>query len=99
MTPLLNPTTPSEKKYNKSHITTRSRIEQAFGILKQRFQALKIKLRTRLDHSLTITVAIMCLHNFAIITNQELVNLPEIVVDSNSTDSSQTPGITGRAVR
>uniref|UniRef100_H2Y6X0 DDE Tnp4 domain-containing protein n=1 Tax=Ciona savignyi TaxID=51511 RepID=H2Y6X0_CIOSA len=65
MTPLLNPSSDAERRYNKSHIKTRSRIEQSFGVLKQRFRALRIPLRTKLDNSLVIIVAIFCLHNFA----------------------------------
>lgn len=62
MTPLLNPVTASEKRYNAAHIATRSGVEQCFGVMKQRFRALKIPLRTRLDNSMNIIVAIACLH-------------------------------------
>ncbi|KAH9636125.1 hypothetical protein HF086_007077 [Spodoptera exigua] len=36
-TPLLNPTTPQEERYNRSHIRTRNTVERCFGLLKQRF--------------------------------------------------------------
>ena len=67
VTPSLNPTSSGEKRYNKNHIRTRARIEQCFGFMKQR-----IPLRTRLDNSLTIIVAVACLHNFAIQRKQPL---------------------------
>uniref|UniRef100_UPI00398E6125 putative nuclease HARBI1 n=1 Tax=Pristiophorus japonicus TaxID=55135 RepID=UPI00398E6125 len=41
MTPLCNPTTPAEQRYNHSHATTRTRTEQTIGVLKQRFRCLE----------------------------------------------------------
>ena len=40
LTPVLNPDTPSEARYNDSHLRTRNTIELAFGVLKSRFQCI-----------------------------------------------------------
>ncbi|CAK1588714.1 unnamed protein product [Parnassius mnemosyne] len=39
-TPLLNPTTPQEERYNRSHIRTRNTVERCFGLWKQPFRCL-----------------------------------------------------------
>ena len=36
-TPILNPQSPSEKKYNEAHIATRNTVERCFGVWKQPF--------------------------------------------------------------
>ncbi|XP_042882922.1 putative nuclease HARBI1 [Penaeus japonicus] len=40
MTPLAEPTTPAERRYNSSHACTRAVIEKCFGVLKSRFRCL-----------------------------------------------------------
>ena len=65
MTSLLYPANDSERAFNCSHIKTRVRTEQAFGVLKLRFRCMLIPLRTSLNNSLPTIVATMCLHNFA----------------------------------
>ena len=50
MNPLFHPVTNAENTYNKNQIKTRVRIEQAFGLLKQRFCCLLIPLRIRLNN-------------------------------------------------
>ena len=95
---LSTPKSPSEKKYNRSRIRTSARIEQAFGVLKQRFRVFRTPLRTKLDNSVVIIAAVFCLHNYAIRTGQE-------AVESNYTDESPTASelssstTSGRAVR
>lgn len=69
MTPLLNPLTASEKKYQKSQIGTRNIIERVFGILK-RFPALGI--RTKLTTTMAIIVAAAVLHNMLRIHNDPM---------------------------
>ena len=65
MTPLRNPLTRKERRYNVAHRRARNVIERTFGILKQRFKCLQIPLRTNLSNTLPIIVATACLHNFA----------------------------------
>ena len=64
------PPTAAQRRYNRAHIKTRSRIEQCFGVTKKRFHALAIPLRTRIDDSMDIIVAIACMHNLAFRTKQ-----------------------------
>ncbi|XP_023312753.1 putative nuclease HARBI1 [Anoplophora glabripennis] len=71
MTPLLNPETQADQRYNNSHKATRNCIERTFGILKRRFPALSLGLRTKINTSLTIIVAIVVLHNIARLTKDE----------------------------
>ena len=63
MTPLLNPQTQAERNYNKSQIKTRQVIERVFGMWKRRFPCLKFGLRTKLDTTLSIIVAVAVLYN------------------------------------
>lgn len=72
LTPLLDPTCPAERRYNKAHIATRGLIERSFGVMKQRFRCLRTPLRTKLNTSLTIIVAVACLHNQAISFRESL---------------------------
>jgi hypothetical protein len=68
MTPLLNPTTGPEKKYNVAQIQARNRIERTNGILKRRFPCLKYGLRLKLENTVQVIIATIVLHNIAIIT-------------------------------
>ncbi|KAK4303886.1 hypothetical protein Pmani_024136 [Petrolisthes manimaculis] len=72
LTPLLNPTTEKERKYNSAHIKTRNLIERAFGIWKRRFACLSIPLRTKLATLKVIIKACGILHNIAI--ERRLIN-------------------------
>uniref|UniRef100_A0A2S2NJD8 DDE Tnp4 domain-containing protein n=1 Tax=Schizaphis graminum TaxID=13262 RepID=A0A2S2NJD8_SCHGA len=72
MTPLLNPLTASEKKYQKSQIGTRNIIERVFGILKRRFPALALGIRTKLTTTMAIIVAAAVLHNILRIHNDPM---------------------------
>jgi hypothetical protein len=38
ITPLGNPSTPQEERFQKAHCKTRNVVERAFGVLKQRFR-------------------------------------------------------------
>lgn len=40
LTPVLNPTSPQEVRYNEANMKTRSIIERSFGLLKSRFRCI-----------------------------------------------------------
>ncbi|KAJ8967001.1 hypothetical protein NQ317_002758 [Molorchus minor] len=78
LTPLLNPATPSEHRYNESHIRTRNTIERLFGVLKRRFPILAYGSRLKTNTTLSVIVAASVLHNIAIGANDvEAPPLPE----------------------
>lgn len=64
-TPLLNPQTAAEHRYNEAHIRTRARVENIFGIWKRRFPILAYGCRLKLETILTSIVATAVLHNLA----------------------------------
>ena len=66
MTPYLTPQTPAEERFNASLCRTRVLIEQTFGILKRKFQALQIGLRTSPEQAVVYITASCILHNIAI---------------------------------
>jgi len=72
LTPVVNPTTEAQKKYNASHVAARNCIERANGILKRRFPALKYGLRLSLEHTLPVIVATCILHNIALVMGDEV---------------------------
>ena len=65
MTPFLHPRTVPERRYNNAQRKTRGAIERCFGILKRRFPCLHSGLRTALQNTLVIIVAMAALNNFA----------------------------------
>ena len=75
LTPVLNPDTPSEARYNDSHIRTRNTIERAFGVLKSRFRCIDSSGGTLLytpKKACKIAVATAVLHNMCIESNVPL---------------------------
>ncbi|KAB0801261.1 hypothetical protein PPYR_05615 [Photinus pyralis] len=76
ITPLLNPTTPGENRFNEAQIRTRNVIERAFGVWKRRFPVLALGLRLQLPTVQDIIMATAILHNIAIVNNE-----PEVLVD------------------
>lgn len=65
MTPVLNPTTTAEQRYNNAQVLARNCIERTNGILKRRFPCLKYGMRLRVKNSLAVIVATTVLHNIA----------------------------------
>ncbi|XP_066587600.1 putative nuclease HARBI1 [Prorops nasuta] len=79
VTPVINPTTNAEKRYNASHIATRNLIERVFGVWKRRFSPLRTGLRTKLTTSCSIIVALAVLFNIGIqYKENDVVDLPDI---------------------
>ncbi|XP_022203737.1 putative nuclease HARBI1 [Nilaparvata lugens] len=71
LTPVLNPQTEAECRYNIAHNKTRNCIERTFEVWKRRFSCLSLGLRTRLETTLDIIIATAVLHNIAIQKNDE----------------------------
>jgi len=66
LTPLLNPVSEPEKRFNRCHVSTRNTVERQYGIWKRRFPALKLGMRVDTDNALAIIVATAVLHNMAL---------------------------------
>ena len=64
MTPLADPQTQPERRYNVAQIRTRNTVERMFGVGKRMFPCLSTCLQTELETTLTIIVATAVLYNF-----------------------------------
>ena len=71
LTPVVNPATEAERKFNAAQISARNCIERANGILKRRFPALKYGLRVKLANTLPVIVAAVVANNIALFTGDE----------------------------
>ena len=69
LTPLSNPHTESEHRYNTAHKKTRNKIECA-GVWKKRFPILSVPIRVNLSAVPQIVVATAVLHNIALQYNE-----------------------------
>ncbi|XP_030842642.1 putative nuclease HARBI1 [Strongylocentrotus purpuratus] len=72
LTPLLNPTTRPEERYNQSHKRGRSVIERSFGVLKSRFRCIDVSgggLQFSPERVCHIFVAVAVLHNICVTNN------------------------------
>ncbi|XP_069673205.1 putative nuclease HARBI1 [Periplaneta americana] len=74
LTPLLNPVTPADHRYNGAHKRTRNVVERMFGLWKKRFPCLSVGLRNKFENAPKIIVACAVLHNLSLEIND---NLPE----------------------
>lgn len=73
-TPVLNPISHAENRYNLSLKKTRNLVERSFGILKRKFPILSRRLQNKLRTSINIIICCAILHN---ITRLENVDIPE----------------------
>lgn len=102
MTPVLNPATDAENRYNRSQIRTRNSVERLFGVWKRRFPCLSRCLNNKLTTTTVIIVACAVLYNLGIKYKDEMeipdmINEDEIIVPL-LVPHLQNPGI-GHAVR
>ncbi|XP_048478159.1 putative nuclease HARBI1 [Plutella xylostella] len=102
-TPVINPRTQPEERYNRAHISTRNIIERVNGVLKRRFACLSRTLQNRLHNIPNIIVACVVLHNISITTNQELPaelimaeEIPVAVIPDNERGSLIRAAFIGR---
>ncbi|CAG9128856.1 unnamed protein product [Plutella xylostella] len=65
-TPVPNPRTPQEERYNEAQIATRNTVERCFGVWKQRFRCLLHGLPISLQNGKVVIMALAVLHNIAI---------------------------------
>ncbi|KAK6172642.1 hypothetical protein SNE40_016257 [Patella caerulea] len=96
MTPLLDPKSRGEQRYNTSHLKTRNTIERAFGVLKSRFRCLHKTtgcLPFSTDRCCKVIVACMKLHNFCM---DEKVPLPDLQEDDDHPQHPATEVINAR---
>ncbi|KAJ8677261.1 hypothetical protein QAD02_013048 [Eretmocerus hayati] len=63
LTPVLNPQTQQQRRYNRSHIPTRNIVERAFGRWKAKFSCVKRGLLNNVNNSIAIIVATCVLWN------------------------------------
>lgn len=66
LTPILNPSTAAENRYNTAHIATRNTIERCFGVVKRRFPCLAQSLRIHVNTAMAVICAAFTLHNVAL---------------------------------
>lgn len=81
-TPVLNPTSQEEERYNRAHIITRNSVERCFGVWKQRFRCLLRGFTTKLENTKLYIVALALLHNIAM-HRQDLLEDVEEQDDGN----------------
>ncbi|XP_052768080.1 putative nuclease HARBI1 [Mya arenaria] len=63
LTPYLNPQGLAQEAYNRSHKTTRSRVEKAIGQLKRRFGVLHTEITLSPEKACKVVIACAVLHN------------------------------------
>lgn len=86
-TPVLNPSTPQEERYNSAHISTRNAVERCFGLWKQRFRCLLRGLYCNIETAKKTIVACAVLHNIAIDMKEDV--FPSSGPDDNNTQTSE----------
>ena len=70
--------TPAQKRYQKSHIKTRSFIERVLGMFKNKFQVLRFHLRMKMITNSDIIVACTVLWNFLLERGEITIPIEDI---------------------
>lgn len=100
MTPITNPTTNQERKYNKIHASARNCIERAFGVLKTRFRCLSKHRVLHYTHETAADIINCCviLHNimlkagYAIDVDISEITQQETVAQGNTSNFDRGGG-------
>lgn len=69
LTPLIQPHTLPEERYNSSQIKTRNPVERLFGVWKRRFPCLSQGMRIDVQKVCEVIVATAVLHNMCLMAN------------------------------
>jgi hypothetical protein len=98
LTPLRNPATDAQRRYNRAHIQTRNVVERSIGILKRRFPCSSSTLAYQPEKVGKIMTVCAILHNIAI----ECQDQEEFLPDPNYVDDvfidDNIPGLAARNV-
>jgi len=89
LTPVINPTSPSEMAYNNAHAKARNCIERANGMLKRRFPALKYGIRMHVENILPVIVSTVVLHNIAVTVGDDEPGCDEQLTEYMATRRQQ----------
>lgn len=82
ITPLSNPQTIAEERYNESQICTRNLIERYYGVWKRRYPILTIEINVDAETAKTIIVATAVLHNIAnTLSDKTIIMNPQLEED------------------
>ncbi|XP_041961798.1 putative nuclease HARBI1 [Alosa sapidissima] len=82
ITPYPDPNPGAQSRFNVAHSRTRVRIENTFGILKERFQCLR-GLRVCPERACDVIVACAILHNIATLRNELVPDIEELVPEDH----------------
>ena len=98
LTPIQNPSSDAQQRYNSAHIKTRNTVERMFGVWKSRFFCLQKGLRFKPSLCCHIIIATAILHNIAIDQN-EYNQMDEFYDDSSISDVPQPEHIETNSLR
>lgn len=80
-TPVPDPRTAAEERYNRAHKTTRRTVERMFGVWKKKFPCLSRKLSNKVRTTTRIIAACAVLHNIGILHDNAFVEDEAIEID------------------
>lgn len=95
ITPILNPETAAERRFNQAQIKTRGIVERTFGIWKRRFPILSLGIRNKLITAQSIVVATAVVHNITQEQNDFFEDVPDVPHDDENIliDNDDNDGI------